>query len=267
MRHGDTTDTTLEWETSTSIWKSHLTANRIYLDQGIGGIRLILTNLSMVPGRRIERSLGIAYGFASVSDMDGGKWLMDSKGKRWPWADSPEHFEALFQEAEKNLEESGERKGGDAVVKVEGKLSRDASGNPEMLLMGTIVKLIQETPGSGDARSQEQSGDSISFQVDGEEMAWKPPQASTPTMDVLKKMKERGVKEVKEYRDDSKQILSIAQEVGMPQERAKLLMDGGFDTIEKIAEASPGDISAIEGINPTQARIIRKKAKERMSEE
>jgi uncharacterized protein YbjQ (UPF0145 family) len=222
----------------------------------------------MVPGRRIEESLGIAYGFASVNGKDGGKWMMDSKGKQWPWADSAEHFEALFQEAERNLEASGTKKGGDAVVKIEGKLSRDASGNPEMLLMGTVVKLYPEIPEvEGSTKPPEEKGDSISFQIDGEEMAWKPPQATTPTMDVLKKMRERGVKEVKDYSDDRKQILNIAQEVGMPQERAKMLIDGGFDTIRKIAEASTGNISKIEGINPTQARIIRKKANERLLEE
>jgi hypothetical protein len=225
----------------------------------------------MVPGRRIERALGIAYGFASVSDKDGGKWMIDDEGKRWPWADSSEHFEALFQEAERNLEASGKKKGGDAVVKIEGRLSRNASGDPEMLLMGTVVKLFPEIPGVEEGAKpldvEEESGDSISFQVDGEEMTWKSPQATTPTKDVLKKMRERGVKEVKDYRDDRKQILNIAQEIGMPKERAKMLIDGGFDTIRKIAEASPGNISKIEGINPTQARIIRKKANERLLEE
>lgn len=251
----------------TTRWKSHLTANGIDVDLGIGGIILIITNLNMVPGRRIERPLGIAYGFASVSEKDGGKWMMDCTGKRWPWADSPEHFEALFQEAERNLEISGRKKGGDAVVKVEGKLSRDSSGNPEMLLLGTVVKLMQESNEMKEIEPQDQKGDSISFQVDGEEMTWKPPQATTPTSDVLKKMKERGVKEIKEYRDEKKQILKLTQDIGIPQDRARLLIDGGFDTLAKIADASPRDISAIEGINPTQARIIRKKAKESSTEE
>jgi hypothetical protein len=228
---------------------------------------LLLTNLNIVPGRRIERSLGMAYGFATVSEENGEKWVTGSSGDRLPWIDSPEHFETLFREAEKNLEISARKKGGEAVVKVEGRLSRDHSGNPEMLLMGTVVKLVPIGPAAGEVKATEQKGDSISFLIDGEEMAWKPPQASTPSVDVLKRMKERGMKEVEDYRDDRKQILNLAQEVGIPLERAKLLIDGGFDTIQKIVDSSAGDISAIEGINPTQARIIRKKAKEILSEE
>ena len=89
-----------------------------------------------------------------------------------------------------------------------------------------------------------------------------PPQATTPTMDVLKKIRERGVKDVGDYRDDTRRILQMAKEVGIPQDRARLLIEGGFDTPRKISEASVGEISEIDGINPTQARIIRKKAQE-----
>jgi uncharacterized protein YbjQ (UPF0145 family) len=220
----------------------------------------------MVPGRRIETTLGIAYGYSSINDNDTGRWLMDSDGKEWPWADSPEHFEALFKEAERRLERSGEKMGGDAIIKVEGRLSRGPSGNPEMLLIGTAVKLIGENEGIKKDKVSKEEGDSISFQVDGQEVAWKPPQATTPTMDVLKKIRERGTREVEDYQDEKKMIISMAQEVGIPQERAKLLINAGFDTIEKIVNAAPSEMSAIEGINPTQARIIRKKAKEKEAE-
>ncbi len=233
---------------------------------------MILTNLSMVPGKRIAKTLGIAYGFSSVKDKDGRRWLMDTNRKEWPWADSPEHFEALFKDAEKRLELSGSKIGGDAIIKVEGKLSRDQNGNPEMLLMGTAVKLLKDKNDNKTGtvpekiEVKEEEGDSISFQVDGEEMTWKTPPATTPTKDVLRKMRERGPKEVEVYQDDSKLIILIAQEIGIPHDRAKLLIDGGFDSLEKIINASSSEISTIEGINPTQARIIRKKAKEMEAE-
>jgi uncharacterized protein YbjQ (UPF0145 family) len=232
---------------------------------------LILTNLNIVPGRRIETTLGIAYGYASVKKVKGGRPVLDVNGKETPWKDGSEDFEALFRAAEVRLRSSCGSLGGDAVVKVEGKLSRDGSGNPEMLLMGTAVKLSEEVAEleveEGGKVKQANADGSISIKFDGEKTDWSTPQATTPTMDVLKKIRERGEKEVGDYKDDTRKILALAKDVGIPQERARLLIDSGFDNVEKIAKAGVGDISAIEGINPTQARIIRKKAQEMLEEE
>ena len=229
---------------------------------------MILTNLNIVPGRRIESTLGMAYGYASVK-RKGGKPILDEGGKETPWKDSSRDFEALFREAEVSLRASCESLGGDAVVKEEGKLSRDASGNPEMVLMGTAVKLSEEGVElrieEGERTKAEEEG-AISVKFDGEKAEWSTPQATTPTMDVLKKIRERGEKDVGGYKDDSRRIFALAKEVGISQERARLLIDSKFDTIEKIAKAGVGDISAIEGINPTQARIIRKKAQEMLDQ-
>ena len=228
---------------------------------------MIVTNLNIIPGRRIEGTLGIAYGYASVKKKKGGKPVLDADVKELPWKDTSEDFEKLFREAEVRLIASGENLGGDAVVKVEGKLSRDTTGNPEMLLMGTVVTLsMSDIPSDideGEEEGEEEGAEEgISLKFDGEKMSWKPPQATTPTMDVLKKIRERGVKDVGDYRDDTRRILQMAKEVGIPQDRARLLIEGGFDTPRKISEASVGEISEIDGINPTQARIIRKKAQE-----
>jgi len=135
---------------------------------------------------------------------------------------------------------------------LEGKLSRSRKGDPEMLLIGTAVKLEPVEGIKQEKKAPVEKGDSISFQMDGQKMTWQPPQATTPTKDVIRRMRERTPKEVEEYKDDSMLIISMAQEIGISQSRARLLIDGGFDTIDKIIDASASDISIIEGINPTQ---------------
>jgi uncharacterized protein YbjQ (UPF0145 family) len=234
---------------------------------------LILTNLDRVPGRRILNTLGMAYGYASVKKEGKGRPTLKLEGKEKKWFDTAENFEDLFREAETQLARSGKDMGSDAVVKLEGKLSRNEQGLPEMLLMGTAVKL---EPSGDEEKVMEQStnveeteeeGDSISFQIDGEEVNWKPPQATTPRLEALKKMRERGVKEVRSYEEDRGSILSMAQDIGIPLDRAKLLIENGFDTPSKIAEATSKEITAVEGINPTQARIIRQKAREMLAED
>jgi transcription termination factor NusA len=238
-----------------------------------GGRGLILTNLDRVPGIKVLSTLGIAYGYASIKELDGAKWLIDGEGKKRPWTDDPEHFDALFKEAELRLARSGKKMGSDAVIKVEGKLSRDLNGLPEMLLMGTGVILEGRSSGMRNEKKisppseEDQDGSGVSVQVDGEKIEWSSPQASTPTMDVLKKLKDRDRKETDLYEDDSRSILSIAQEIGIPLDRARLLMENGFDTLDGIAKAEIKELSSIEGINPTQARIIRNKARDIASEE
>ncbi|MBN1390357.1 MAG: heavy metal-binding domain-containing protein [Candidatus Thermoplasmatota archaeon] len=231
---------------------------------------MILTNLNIIPGRRIEETLGIAYGYASVKEKEEGRPMIDSSGKGIPWKDTSEDFEVLFREAEARLTSSCTFLGGDAVIKVEGKLSRDGSGNPEMLLMGTAVKLtgmeVFTSPPAEKAEVQEDAGDAISIKFDGETMSWKPPQATNPTVDVLRKMRGRTERDT-EDRDDAESLIVLAREAGISQERMKLLIDGGLDTLEKIAQKPVADISTIEGINPTQARIINKKARQMLSME
>lgn len=229
-----------------------------------------MTNLNIIPGRRIEETLGIAYGYASVKEKKGGRPLLERNGDIIPWKDTSEDFEALFREAEDKLIASCSSIGGDAVIKVEGKLSRDGSGNPEMLLMGTAVKLdVSDVPVQLSERAEtgDEEGGHISVKFDGDTTSWEPPQATSPTVEVLKKLRGRGTKDMEEGPDDSDRILALAREVGISQERARLFIDGGFDTLERIAGSSVADISAIEGINPTQARIVKKKVQELLSME
>jgi uncharacterized protein YbjQ (UPF0145 family) len=234
---------------------------------------LILTNLDKVPGRRILNTLGMAYGYASVQKQGKGKPFLKLEGKERSWSNDPEDFEALFREAELQITRSGKDMGSDAIVKLEGKLSRNDKGLPEMLLIGTAVKLdipsiVDNGPETESGREEEgEEGDSISFQIDGEEVNWKPPQATTPRMEALKKMRDRGFRERKDYDEDRGSILSLAQDIGIPLERAKLLIENGFDKLDRIAGASTKEITAVDGINPTQARIIRQKAREMLAED
>ncbi len=236
---------------------------------------LILTNLDRVPGRRIMNTLGMAYGYASVQKKGKGKPVLKLQEEERGWFGTAENFQDLLREAEAQLARSGREMGADAVVKLEGKLSRNDQGLPEMLLMGTAVKLypagdgekVQEEWGEDKAVESEEEGDSISFQIDGKEVNWKPPQATTPRIEALKKMRERGVKEVRSYDEDRGSILTLAQDIGIPLERAKLLIENGFDKLSRIANASTKEITAVEGINPTQARIIRQKARDMLAED
>lgn len=227
-----------------------------------------MTNLNIIPGRRIEATLGMAYGYATVKEGKGGRPLLDRSDEMMPWKDTSEHFESLFRQAEDRLMASCSSIGGDAVVKVEGRLSRDMGGNPEMVLMGTAVRLnANDVPLQPSEKAEpgiEEEGN-VSVKFDGEKMSWEPPQATSPTVEVLKKLRGRGTKDVGDEPDESDQILAAAREVGISRERARLLIDNGFDTLEGIARSSVADISAIEGINPTQARIVKKKAREMLS--
>ncbi|MGA1847695.1 MAG: heavy metal-binding domain-containing protein [Thermoplasmatota archaeon] len=237
----------------------------------------ILTNLDRVPGRRIMDTLGMVYGYASVRKNGKGKPVLKLEGEEIGWLETAENIEALLREAEAQLARSGMEMGSDAVVKLEGKLTRNDQGLPEMLLMGTAVKLDpagdEETvPVEGGeeedkAEVSREEGDSITFQIDGEEVNWKPPQATTPRIEALKKMRERGVKEIRSYDEDRGSILTLAQDIGIPLERAKLLIENGFDKLSKIAGASTKEITVVEGINPTQARIIRQKARDMLAED
>ncbi|MBN1539731.1 MAG: heavy metal-binding domain-containing protein [Candidatus Thermoplasmatota archaeon] len=235
------------------------------------GCKLTITNLDRVPGRKITDTLGMAYGYACVKEKENGKVFQKLDGKERKWSETPEDFEALIREAESRLARSGKKMGADGVVRLEGRFSRNDHGLAEVHLMGTAVKLDisdeQEKETEALEGSKDAEGDSISFQIDGEEVNWKPPQATTPRIEALKKMRDRGIKDVRSYDEDKVSILAMAQEIGIPLDRAKLLIDNGFDRLTKLAEAGSKDISAVEGINPTQARIIRQKAREMLAED
>jgi len=236
-----------------------------------GRAAFTITNLDRVPGRKISHAMGMACGYACVKEKEDCKLLRKTDGGERKWSGTPEDFEALFREAESRLERSGRNMGCDAVIRLEGRLSLNDQGLTEILLLGTAVKLAisheggEETETPDDSKDEE--GDNISFQIDGEEVNWKPPQATTPRIEALKKMRDRGVKDVKTYDEDRVSILAMAQEIGIPLDRAKLLIDNGFDKLTKIARASSKEITAIDGINPTQARIIRQKAREMLAED
>ena len=218
---------------------------------------MILTNLSTVPGRKIDRTMGLAVGFATVSGEEGEEWVRDNEGEEWPWADTPQHFETLFRMAEKRLAASGEKLGGDAVVKVEGKLSRSDRGKPEILLIGTIVKTVE---------SEEGKKGGVSINMDGQTAKWEPPTA-TPKIDELKMLKGRGMEKEDARKDGRTRVLELGKEIGFPDERMELLFHAGFRSLEDLSEAAIKEISSIEGINPTQARLIKNRAKELLSEE
>lgn len=231
---------------------------------------MILTNLHRVPGRNIVEVLGIAFGYSSVEGGSREEWAVRDSGKEWPWSETPKHYEALFKTAEERLADAGRKMGADGIVRVEGRLTRSLDGRPEMMLMGTAVKLERgAAPASSlppePPSSDDDDEDGISVKIDGVVTKWTPPPAS-PSLEALKKMKDRGKKEDRRP-DKGGKVLLLAQELGIPKNKAMLLIDAGFASIEELAGASVREITAVEGINPTQARLVRQRAKELLTEE
>ncbi|MEA3557661.1 MAG: heavy metal-binding domain-containing protein [Candidatus Thermoplasmatota archaeon] len=216
---------------------------------------MILTNLSTVPGKKIDRTMGLAVGFATVSGEKKEEWTMEDNGEKWPWADTSQHFETLFRMAEKRLVSSGKKLGGDAVIKVEGKLSRSDNGRPEILLVGTIVKIAGE---------EEEGG--VSINVDGHTSRWEPPSA-TPNTDELKMLKGRGREKEGPRKEGKDIIIEFGRDIGLPAERMEMLFHAGFRSLEDLSKASVKEITSVEGVNPTQARLIKKRASWLLSEE
>jgi uncharacterized protein YbjQ (UPF0145 family) len=231
---------------------------------------MIVTNLDHVKGADIKESLGLAFGYAAVTSAKKGRRSVSMGGESWPWADTPDHFEALFREAEKTLIGSALEMGADAVIKIEARLSRDPQGNPEMLLVGTAVRLLGEKGGSGKTGETEIPPDKdqkegIHITIDGESAAWEM-DTSTARKDVLRMMKQRdpspegpgpGRKGPMEA-----DLQSLAEVMGISFERAQQLSAAGLFEPEQIAKADLKVLLSLPNMNPTQARIIRSRAKE-----
>ncbi len=200
---------------------------------------MILSNIDHIPGRRVESTIGVVFGYsASKKAGASGKVV----------------FRKLFNEAREDLQEHCSELSGDAVLKIDGKITRDEGGKPEILLVGTAVKLA-DTENDTD----------VSISVEGENSDWEMPVASTSS-EVATMIRDRG-KTDREKKKERKDIYDLADEIGISYDRAKLLMDNGFRTMENISDASSKDLSSIEGINPTQARILSRKAREILNEE
>jgi uncharacterized protein YbjQ (UPF0145 family) len=200
------------------------------------GSSIIVTNLDHVPGRKIIETLGIVFGYASGSSEEG-------------------ELTALFKKAEKDLIESGENSGADAVVGIKGNIGRTPGDDPEIMLIGTGVIL--------DDLGNEEGGMSVT--MDGQKSEWTIPPAS-PSEEVVRLIRERDRTDHERERE-RKDIYDLADEIGISYDRAKLLMDNGYKELEDISEASYRALARIEGINPTQARILQKKAREILDKE
>lgn len=197
---------------------------------------MIVTNLDHVPGRKLDRIIGMVFGHARVQKGDG-----DELGD-------------LFIRAEAKLKKEAEEKGANAVLGAGGGISRDLEGNPEIFLIGTAVVLDAEEEHEG-----------MSVTMNGQESQWTIPPAN-PSDEVVRLIKQR------ERSDRMKEkekldIYDLADEIGISYDRAKLLMDNGYKDLRDIAEATSRDIADIEGLNPTQARILRRKAREILDRE
>ena len=185
--------------------------------------------------------LGLAFGYSSVKTDHLGKQYLDRAGKGWPWADTPDHYEALFQEAQENLMDSAERMGANCVINADMRLFHDTE-NPEMVIWGTAVVLKDAVPADGKPSSPRTGPMEV-------EWDWGP-----ISIDKRGPGKEEPVPE--------DPVGNLANRLDVSSEKARLLIGSGLCTVERIAVSEIKDISAIDGINPTQARIIKGKAVE-----
>ncbi len=193
---------------------------------------MIVTNLDHVPGRIIKDILGMVSGYASGPSDGGG----DSAFKR------------LYGTAEKKLLVACNDLGADAVMGVVASINRATSGDLDILLIGTAVSLDHV------------EDEGMSITMDGKESEWSIPPAS-PSNEVVMMIRDRERSD-RTKEKQRKDIYDLADDIGISYDRAKLLMDHGYKDLEDISETSSRDLASIEGINPTQARILKKRARE-----
>lgn len=203
------------------------------------GSTMILSNLDHIPGRKMERTIGVVFGYSSSGKKN-------ASGKKV--------FRELFEKARDDLMEHCRELSGDAVVKIDGKITRDEQGRPEMMLVGTAVELEKKS-----------SEGSVTVSMEGEKRDWEMPPASTSS-EIADMIRDRGRSD-RDKKKQRKDIYDLADEIGISYDRAKLLTDHGFRTMEEISGASNKELSAIVGINPTQARILKRKARDLLNEE
>lgn len=195
---------------------------------------MIISNLDHIPEKGISRTLGLVIGYASSGSID---------------KEGDELFAILFQKASRMLQKNAKDLSADAVLKVDGKITRSDEGIPEMLLVGTAVKLDEEKHRSS---SEEES-----------EMTMRP---SNPTTEIVRMIRQRDLSD-RLNKKKRKDIYDLADEIGISFDKAELLMENGFGTLESISDSASKDLSEINGINPTQARILIKKARELLDQE
>lgn len=227
---------------------------------------MLLCTMDRVPDRKVESVLGIAYASCRVRGERAGRWSVVDGEKRWPWAEDPEHYESLFRLAEGLLRDNAEALGADAVIGVRVQTDRDHSGRPGMTLVGTAVRLSnpqgirppQDSPDTNERPSDPEAPlpkGIVSIAFEGKKGEWQPMEA------VGKGEGERPDHDVNET------VMALANDLGIPQERALALYKSGLRTVAEVASSNPYDISRICGINPTQARILLESAKRASSGE
>ncbi|HHD15077.1 MAG TPA: heavy metal-binding domain-containing protein [Euryarchaeota archaeon] len=203
---------------------------------GRWGAHMIVTNLDHIPDREVIAVLGMVNGFSAGEKKD---------------EDYPAFVNGLFEEAERALLEKAEGLGADAILGVSAAVMAPSGKVREVLLLGTAVVL---------GVSSEEPGHDISLSLGGNRLPWSQPPA-TPTSDVVRMIRQKGRAERDRGRK-RKDIYDLADEIGISYDRAKILVDSGFENIDDIANASTRDLSVLEGINPTQARILKRRAQE-----
>ncbi|MGA1821134.1 MAG: heavy metal-binding domain-containing protein [Thermoplasmatota archaeon] len=242
---------------------------------------LIVTNLDHIPGRKIDKLLGMVIGYSSVEGGKSGSLFVEGDGMKWPWADTPQHYEALFKEAERRMREAAVELEAEGIIRTEGRLSRDSRGRPEVVMMGTAVQFEEMAQYPESARSigpdrprrvvrgrgreqipepAEDDEGEMTITIGGTSAKWTP---VTATPSEKRRVDKKSDEPAKEKVDSH--TLDLANSLGISTSKAADLIEHGFDTLEKVSKAEIRNLTELEGINPTQARLMIEKAKSTVS--
>ena len=228
---------------------------------------IILTTSGDIQGTEVLRYLGLAFGHRRVEGDTKGKSFVRDGPNSWPWAETPEHYEALFRLVEGDLKQSARSMGADAVIGCSVIMDRDDGGRAGLTLTGTAVSLSRTEPVRYEAMSKAAMQEKANADVErgdvriafaGMSKEWKPLSA------VQRPTPRRGGGTTSPEKEDPETELAVglADALGISHDTAMNLIKAGLTTAIDVASASPGDLARICKLNPTQARLLFQRASE-----
>lgn len=226
---------------------------------------IILSTSGDIQGLEVLRYLGIAFGHRRVEGDTNGKNCVREGSTTWPWAETPEHYEALFRLTEGDLRHNAEIMGADAVIGCSLLIDRDYEGRPGLTLTGTAVLTARGEPDLTDLQNKhslpegvesEPPGGDVRIAFAGMSKEWKPlsaVQRPTPRRKEAHDMEKKAP-------DSERTARELANILGVSQDTALDLVGAGIHTVGEVATSNPADLARICKLNPTQARLLVQRA-------
>ncbi|MDG6223892.1 MAG: heavy metal-binding domain-containing protein [Candidatus Thermoplasmatota archaeon] len=226
---------------------------------------IILTTSDDIHGTEVLRYLGLAFGHRRVEGDTKGKSFIRDGPNSWPWAENPEHYEALFRLVEGDLKHTAMSMGADAVIGCSVMMDRDNDGRVGITLTGTAVSLARSDPVHVEARSKASREEKAHSDIEGGDVRiafagmskeWKPLSA------VQRPTPRRGGEIPHRYERPPMTELAVglANDLGVSQGTALSLIKAGMTSPGDVASTSPAELARICKMNPTQARLLLQRA-------